>query len=78
MSVGYARKIPVSLFFALARLKYPADKMRVRWEISPWIVEAALEPMGSRRLSKEEQREIWKNTRSPQTVSWPDWWAVRA
>lgn len=61
----------------LARLKYPADKNRVRWEISPWVVEAALERMGSRRLSKEEQREVWSNTRTPQKVSLPDWWTVR-
>ncbi|NTZ42336.1 hypothetical protein G7A66_04355 [Altererythrobacter sp. SALINAS58] len=60
----------------LARLKYPADEKRVRWEISPWIVEAALERLGSRTLSEDEQREVWRNTRTPQKVNWPDWWSV--
>ncbi|OBX18473.1 hypothetical protein A9995_10865 [Erythrobacter sp. QSSC1-22B] len=61
----------------LARLKYPTDEKRARWEISPWIVEAALERMGSRKLSKEEQGEVWRNTHSPQRVKWPEWWDVR-
>jgi Family of unknown function (DUF5681) len=26
----------------MAKLKYPTDKSRVRWELNPWIVEAAL------------------------------------
>ena len=26
----------------LAKLKYPTDEKRVRWELNPWIVELAL------------------------------------
>ena len=29
------------------------------------------------RLTEEEQRKVWRNTRKPTTVNWPDWWTVR-
>ena len=61
----------------LARLKYPTDEKRVRWGISPWIVEAALARPGKRQLSLAEQREVFDNTRTPDKVRWPAWWAVR-
>jgi hypothetical protein len=61
----------------LAIKKYPKDEHRVRWELNPWIVEAALDRLCARRLSLEEQREIWNATRMPHKVNWPDWWAVR-
>ncbi|RVQ64637.1 hypothetical protein EKN06_15460 [Croceicoccus ponticola] len=57
--------------------KYPTDKARVRWVLNPWIVEAALSRLGDRQLSKEEQREVWSNTRTPHKVRWPEWWTVR-
>jgi hypothetical protein len=60
----------------IARKKFPTDEERVRWELNPWIVEAALERLGNRRLSEGEQREIWTATRTPQKVAWPDWWSV--
>lgn len=61
----------------LATKKYPTDKQRVRWAINPWIVEAALERLGDRRLSEDEQREVWANTRTPNKVRWPEWWTVK-
>lgn len=61
---------------AIARLKHPADRAKVRWEISAWIVEAALARLGDRQLSPEQQREVWRNVRTPEKVRWPDWWAV--
>lgn len=61
----------------LAKLKYPTDEARVRWELSPWIVELALARLGSKRLSSEEQREVWNATRTPHKVNWPDWWVIR-
>jgi hypothetical protein len=53
------------------------DRERVRWELKPWIIEAALARLGPRRLSEEEQREVWGATRSPEKVRWPDWWTER-
>lgn len=61
----------------LARLKYPTDEKRVRWDISPWIVEAALARLGKWQLSLAEQRKVFANTRTPDKVRWPEWWAVR-
>ena len=59
----------------IATLKYPTDEARVRWELNPWVVEAALARLGSRRLNQEEQREVWNATRTPHKVQWPDWWS---
>lgn len=58
----------------IARRKYPTDEARMRWQLNPWIVEAALKRMGDRRLTIEEQREVFANTRTPDKVNWPDWW----
>ena len=55
----------------------PLDKERVRWELQPWIVEAALARLGPRVLPADEQREVWHVTRKPQTVNWPEWWTYR-
>lgn len=61
----------------LAVHKYPFDEARTRWALNPWIVEAALARLGDRRLTAEEQREVWKATRTPHKVAWPDWWTAR-
>lgn len=52
------------------------DKERVRMTLKPWIVEAALARLGTRRLSPEEQRIVVASTRTPEKVRWPDWWTV--
>lgn len=61
----------------IAMKKYPRDEHRVRWELQPWIVEAALARLGDRQLTKYEQHEVWGNTRTQHKVRWPEWWAVR-
>lgn len=47
-----------------------------RYQLNPWIVEAALGRLGSRRLTVDEQRAVFEATRSPEKVCWPDWWSV--
>jgi hypothetical protein len=59
-------------------LVHPTDKERARLMLKPWIVEAALGRLGSRRLSGEEQRTVLESTRTPDKVRWPDWWSVRS
>lgn len=49
-----------------------------RYELKPWIVQAALARLGSRRLSIEEQRIVVESTRTPEKVQWPEWWEVRS
>lgn len=61
----------------LAKLKYPTDEKRVRWELNPWIVELALKRLVEKRLIVQEQQEIWGATRTPHKVAWPDWWEVK-
>lgn len=59
----------------IARLKYPSDKARARWELNPWVVEAALVRLGDRKLERDEQREVWNATRTQHKVQWPKWWS---
>ena len=54
------------------------DKERVRLMLKPWIVEAALARLGSRRLSVEEQQKVVESTRTPEKVRWPGWWSFPA
>jgi hypothetical protein len=68
----------ISETLGLAKKKYPADEKRVRWELNPWIVEAALERLGDRRLAIKEQQEVWEAARTPSKVKWPDWWEAKA
>jgi len=53
------------------------DSEKVRCWLKPWIVEAALDRLGSRQLSEEEQREVWGATLTPNKVCWPEWWTER-
>jgi len=55
----------------------PLDSKKVRFRLKPWIVEAALARLGSRRLTEEEQREVWGAVLTPGKVRWPDWWTER-
>jgi len=61
----------------LATKKFPLDQAKVRCELNPWIVEAALARFGGRRLDEAQQHEVWANTRTPDKVRWPEWWIVR-
>ena len=55
----------------------PLSKERVRWELQPWIVQAALDRLGARVLSPDEQREVWNVTRQRDKIRWPEWWTER-
>lgn len=56
----------------------PLDKQRVRWELQPWIVQAAIDRLGDRVLTSEEQGEVWRLTRAREQVSWPAWWTEKS
>ena len=45
-----------------------------RMALEPWIVEMALDRLGSRRPKLEEQERVLRVTRTPEKVRWPDWW----
>lgn len=47
-----------------------------RMMLEPWIVEAAIERLGDRRLSRDQQGIVLAATRIPHKVNWPDWWEM--
>lgn len=47
-----------------------------RLVLEPWLVEAALDRLGH-ELSIADQKAVWKSTRTPWKVKWPDWWTYR-
>ena len=63
-----------ALALAVKLRKYTKN---ARYELKPWIVEAALARLGSNRLSVEEQRVVTEATHKPDRVKWPEWWDVR-
>ena len=50
------------------------DRDPARMALEPWIVEMALDRLGSRRPKLEEQERVLRVTRTPEKVRWPDWW----
>lgn len=53
----------------------PLNEDKVRWELEPWVVEAAFGRLGERRLSEDEQLIVLEATRTPEKVHWPTWWS---
>jgi hypothetical protein len=61
------------------RIAQKLDRYRgtARMALEPWIVEAALERLGNKRFTVDEQRTIVAATRTPHKVKWPKWWKVK-
>jgi hypothetical protein len=57
--------------------KLDRNRETARMVLEPWIVEAALARLGTRRLTPEEQQTVVKATRTPRQVRWPEWWDVK-
>jgi Family of unknown function (DUF5681) len=68
----------VSSALTALRMAVKLDRYRptARIALEPWLVEQALERLGDRRLSREEQEVVVKATRTPHKVQWPNWWEV--
>ena len=62
----------------LLRMGKILDRNRdsIRMAVEPWVVEAALERLGNKRFTLDEQRTIVRATRTPWKVRWPRWWEV--
>ena len=58
------------------RMARKLDRYRrtARMTLEPWVVERALDRLGDRRLTLQEQQTVLKATRTPTKVRWPDWW----
>mgnify|MGYP001819886794 CR=1 FL=1 len=59
------------------RMAVKLDRYRdtSRMALEPWLVEAAMERLGDQRLSIQEQQEVYRATRTPSQVNWPEWWS---
>lgn len=62
-SLGMGRKL--NRFRPTARIK-----------LEPWLVQRALDRLGDRQLTLEEQEKVFSATRTPHKVNWPEWWQV--
>jgi hypothetical protein len=58
-------------------VKLKRSSESARYQLRPWLVEAALARLGDKRLTAEEQQTVVKATRSPDKLQWPNWWTVR-
>ena len=60
------------------RMGVKLDRTRptARMVLEPWLVEAALARLGQRRLTREEQEQVVRATRTPWKVTWPEWWVI--
>lgn len=61
------------------RMGRKLDRYRetARMALEPWIVEAALQRLGERRLTRKEQEAVVRATRTAWKVRWPEWWEVK-
>jgi hypothetical protein len=55
----------------------PLSREKVYWQLKPWIVQAALNRLGERVLTADEQKEVWSVTHQREQVRWPQWWTER-
>jgi len=71
----------LSANFVLERLgmarKQDRYRPTARMALEPWVVEEALNRLGKRRFSRDEQATVVRATRTPHKVRWPDWWEFR-
>ena len=51
-------------------------RSNAQMKLEPWLVQAALERLGGRRLSLAEQETVVLATKAPDKVKWPEWWEV--
>ena len=60
-----------ALGMALKLRRYSDD---ARYKLKAWVIEAALDRLGSRQLTARERETVMEVTITPEKVRWPDWW----
>ncbi len=67
---------------ALGSLKMATklDRLRptARMALESWLVETALARLRERKLTRDEQAEVMRATRTPRKVKWPSWWELES
>lgn len=74
--VGVGRVNSAMRKLKMARKLNPYSE-HAKMELEPWIVQQALDRLGPRRLTVDEQRTVVAATRTPTKVRWPEWWDAR-
>lgn len=75
--LGSAGSVSRALAALGMAVKLDPYRPTARMALEPWLVQRALERLGERRLTPEEQAAVVKATRTPKKVEWPEWWEVR-
>lgn len=80
ITTSYPRVGGVNAALRPLRMAQKLDRYRktARMALEPWTVEAALARRGDRHLTLEEQKTVFRATRTPSKVRWPDWWEVKS
>jgi hypothetical protein len=56
-------------------VKHNRSSETARYQLQPWIVQAAIERISHER-TPEEQATVVEATKSPDQVRWPAWWSI--
>lgn len=59
----------------IGRIQDRFREATARTVLEPWVVEAALERLGDKELTSDEQETVFLATRTPKKVNWPNWWS---
>lgn len=82
LTIVWVSVSPGSLAHELSKLKMARklDPYRpsAKLKIEPWLVQTALDRLGDRRLTVNEQLDVYGSTRTPWKVRWPEWWVVQS
>ncbi len=78
IAIVMVRAGSVNIALRPLRMATKLDRLRptARMALEPWLVETALARLGERKLTRDEQAEVVRATRTPRKVKWPDWWDV--
>ena len=76
ITVGFIEPGNPNMVLTPLRMARILDPFRetARTVLEPWLVQAAVDRFGEKRLSAEDQAKVVKATRTPRRVKWPAWW----
>lgn len=72
--LGFVCSFEDALFELSAGTLHYAYQPHARAVFEPWLIEEALARLGERRLTREEQSKVVRQTHRPASVNWPAWW----
>ncbi len=78
IEISFVEPSSVNTGLTALRMARMLDRFRTtaRMALEPWLVQRALDRLGDRRPSLDEQAKVMRATRTPHKVQWPTWWEV--